>query len=165
MDRNRPRAGDALSPRPHVPVAEPLVPVTVGPCNHLRAVRLLGLPGHLDEPDHLRHVGERVRAERPHRADVCIPRTVLRRLDVLQRPGLRAFVVARPEDAQQEHSKRGRPRPPPGHRSGGDHGAGLAGVDRNRHATRPRILYTMMWSIFIAYAVARYRYLAIEPVV
>src|SRR2546426_842971 len=26
-------------------------------------------------------------------------------------------------------------------------------------------LYTMMWSIFIAYAVARYRYLAIEPVV
>src|SRR2546422_10080337 len=26
-------------------------------------------------------------------------------------------------------------------------------------------LYTMVWSIFIAYAVARYRYLVIEPVV
>src|SRR2546425_393729 len=78
VDRDRPRAGDAVPPRPDISVPERLVPRTVGPGGHLCAVRLLGLPGQLDEPDHLRHVGERVRAERPRLVDVRVPRAEVR---------------------------------------------------------------------------------------
>src|SRR5437867_5578328 len=158
------RARDVVPTRPHLSDQSGLDPTAVGPRSDLRPCPRLGLLDLDDRVGHQRDVVERLRSQRPGRADLRLPRARVLRLDVhFCMLFVRSWWQVRKTPSRWVF------------------GVVLLGLIAgtvpaavtellwpilSSNDTRVGLgsLYTLMWSIFIAYAVVRYRYLVIEPV-
>src|SRR5438876_786191 len=90
------RARDVVPTRPHLSDQSGLDPTAVGPRSDLRPCPRLGLLDLDDRVGHQRDVVERLRSQRPGRADLRLPRARVLRLDVHFCDALRPFVSATP---------------------------------------------------------------------
>src|SRR5207253_2028457 len=133
------RARDVVPTRPHLSDQSGLDPTAVGPRSDLRPCPRLGLLDLDDRVGHQRDVVERLRSQRPGRADLRLPRARVLRLDVHLGDALRPFVVAGSQDAESMGVRRGPPWSHRGHGSSRGDGAPVAHPFFERHPSRSRL--------------------------
>src|SRR5437773_1145823 len=133
------RARDVVPTRPHLSDQSGLDPTAVGPRSDLRPCPRLGLLDLDDRVGHQRDVVERLRSQRPGRADLRLPRARVLRLDVHFCDALRPFVVAGSQDAESMGVRRGPPWSHRGHGSSRGDGTPVAHPFFERHPSRPRL--------------------------
>src|SRR5881396_2354896 len=133
------RARDVVPTRPHLSDQSGLDPTVVGDRRDLRPCPRLGLLDLDDRVGHQRDVVERLRSQRPGRADLRLPRARVLRLDVHFCDALRPFVVAGSQDAESMGVRRGPPWSHRGHGSSRGDGTPVAHPFFERHPSRPRL--------------------------